>query len=147
MTFPYTNKQKNLPEGWYDLEIVKAEEGLTKKGDRCVITDLEVIDSLAYDGIRIPRHYVNFLPPTSKGAFMAIHFLKAIGEPWEGDFVVDAAHWIGKGMRAYVYNEKSADGQYENLRLKWIKPYVPVATIGQEQAPIVLANEEEEVPF
>ena len=91
-----------LPEGDYDLAIIDYKEKETKKGSYPLVSvKCEVVDSLKHDGSKI-FYNVTFLPPDMPGAGMAIHFLKTIGEPWEGKFDWDPDQWIGKRFRAHI---------------------------------------------
>ena len=90
-----------LPENFYDLQITDHKEQLTRNGDQMVNATAEVVDSLEFNGRKL-WHNVVFLPKDHKAAGIAIHFLKTIGEPWEGKFSVDPNHWIGKRFRGKV---------------------------------------------
>lgn len=83
-----------LPDGDHTFRIVEAKPGKSKKGYFMVECICEVINELDLIGRRL-KHWVTFLPPESKGAGMAIHFLKVIGQPWEGKFKITSADWIG----------------------------------------------------
>ena len=122
-----------IPDDEYVLEIVSAVEGQSKKGEPQVKVDYKVAEGQRA-GFPVKFHYVTFKPSSEKSAGMAVHFLKTIGQPWEGDFKVDASKWIGKKLLAYLAAETY--GGYTNMKVKWVKPIE-----GQK------AEAEEEVPF
>lgn len=116
------NAQQPFPEGDYHLKIIKADEGTIKSGANAgcakVTCDLEVVGG-EYAGRKIGYHTVSFLPKTSKGAGMALSFLKAIGEPYEGEFAWDEGNWIGRVLKAKVVIEPDQEGNKWN-RVKWV---------------------------
>lgn len=80
--------------GWYPFRIISATEGQSKNGAYQVTIDVACLDTRYKDyGV---RHWVTFLPKEAKGAGMAIHFLKSIGEPFEGVLNVDPMSWERK---------------------------------------------------
>jgi len=94
-----------IPEGEYILRIIRAVAGETQNHDAKVTVDFEVAGGGPNSGREIRFHTVAFLPKESKGAGMALHFLKTIGEPFEGKFKWDERKWIGKELRAQVVIE------------------------------------------
>lgn len=111
---------KILPKRWYDLEIVEfvskagdtyPKDGKTQNGDPMVSILCEVINDEEFKGERV-FHTVTFFPakkadgtPTP-GAGMAVHFLKSIGQPWEGEYDVDSSQWVGAEFKAYVITDE-----------------------------------------
>jgi hypothetical protein len=125
---------KVVPKRWYDFAIVEfvskagdvyPKDGTTKNGDPNVSILCEVFNDGEYAGERV-FHTVNFLPaklPDGKptpGAGMSIHFLKTIGEPWEGNFSVDSSKWVGRKFKGYVIAEEYK-GKTKN-KISEIKP-------------------------
>jgi hypothetical protein len=111
---------KVLPKGWYDLEIVEfvskagdtyPKDGRTKNNDPMVNILCEVINNEEFKGERV-FHTVTFLPAkgsdgkATPGAGMSVHFLKTIGQPFEGAFKVDSAQWVGSEFSGYVIQEE-----------------------------------------
>jgi hypothetical protein len=114
MPFPYSSKGIDdlgggpkfapIPDDFYDFQITGVKEKLTKNNDPMVSVTLEIISPL-HTG-RLIWHNVTFpkvdpvtgKPP--KWAGMSVHFLKTIGEPWEGDYIVTPEAWIGKQFKA-----------------------------------------------
>ena len=78
-----------LPEGRYRLRIIKTEERKTRNGDTYVNVTLE-----AENGRKL-FHNVTFIPYGKAGYGMAIHWLKCIGEPYEGVIDIDPSKWNG----------------------------------------------------
>lgn len=120
-----------LPKRWHSFEILNftardgadyPKDGRTKNNDPMVNFLAEVVDDEEFNGERV-FHTVTFLPKDKPGAGMAIHFLKTIGEPWEGKFEVESGHWIGKRFMGYVINEEY-NGKTKN-KITEIKPYEP----------------------
>ena len=89
-----------IPEGDYDLTIIKAEEKKTKSGDNMVNITTEVVGG-EYEGRKV-FHNVVFLPKDHRAAGMSKHFLKVIGQPFEGVVEVDPEAWEGAEFRAHV---------------------------------------------
>jgi hypothetical protein len=83
-----------LPDGKYILKITKAEEAESKNGNLMARLECEVINNADHNGRKV-FHNVTFLEPDAKGAGMAIHFLKTIGQPWEGQIEIDIPNWVG----------------------------------------------------
>lgn len=79
-------------EGWYPFRIVTATLGESKKsGAPQVTVDAVCLDPRWKD---YPvRQWVTFLPKEQKGAGMALHFLKCIGQPYEGVIDVNPMAW------------------------------------------------------
>lgn len=135
---------KVLPKRWYDLQIVEfvskagdtyPKDGKTQNGDPMVNILCEVINDDEFNGERV-FHTVTFLPakkadgkPTP-GAGMSVHFLKSIGQPWEGEHDVDSSKWVGSEFKAYVISEEYK-GKTKN-KIGEIKP---------------MNKQENEVPF
>lgn len=105
------------PEGNYTLMIKEVEEKTTKKGNNMVSCICE-IDTGEHIGKKI-WHNVTFLDKGAKGAGMAIHFLKTINEPWEGEFDVNPNDWIGKTFNAHLIIEKDLKGRDRNV-VGWV---------------------------
>jgi hypothetical protein len=121
-------EKKLLPKGNYDFEIVEFVskagnsyplEGKTKNGDPKVDILAQVINSAEFDGERI-FHSVTFMPKDKPGAGMAIHFLKTIGQPYEGKFNVNPEAWVGERFRGYVISDEY-QGKKSN-KIKGIEP-------------------------
>jgi len=132
------------PEGVYTLQIKKAsdfdKEGnprITKNGDPYVSVKCEIDDTGEWLGTTV-FHNVTFLPKEKKGAGMALQFLKAIGEPYEGVFDVEPDNWIGKRFRAKLKVTKDLNGRPKNEIA-----YLIVDQINSETRPV----SDEEVPF
>lgn len=87
-------------EGWYPFRIVMATEGKSKTGNYMVTVDSVCLDARWKD--YNVRHWVVFMPPEQKGASMAIHFLKSIGEPFEGQIDVEPINWERKTFMGKV---------------------------------------------
>ena len=135
-----------FPAGVYHLEIIEAVEDVIKTGDNAgrpkVTVAFRVVGG-PHAGRHVKFYTVCFLPKESKGAGMALQFLKTIGEPYKGRFSYDEDRWIGKIVKAYVAVEE--DRQHR----RWNR-------VGQVMAPDVefvktlaagSSNDEEQIPF
>lgn len=120
-----------LPKRFHNFEVVAftakdgtdyPKDGRTKNNDPMVNFLCEVIDDEEFKGERV-FHTVTFLGKEKPGAGMSIHFLKTIGEPWEGKFEVNSANWVGKKFMGYVINEEYK-GKTKN-KITEIKLYEP----------------------
>lgn len=83
-----------LPDGRYTLQITKSEEAQSKNKNFMAKLECEVLNNADYNGRKV-FHNVTFLAPTEKGAGMAIHFLKTICQPFEGQIEIDIPAWKG----------------------------------------------------
>jgi hypothetical protein len=141
---------KLLPKRWFDFEIVEfhskagdvyPKDGKTKNGDPMVNILCEVINDGEFDGERV-FHTVTFLKAGTPGAGMSIHFLKSIGQPWEGQFEVNSEAWVGAHFKGYVITDEYK-GKTKN-KLGEIKPIVETEPRNPD---IVKAEKEDSVPF
>ena len=124
-----------IPKGEYVLQIVDTIEKQSKNGNPQVVVTYKVHEG-QYKGRRISFQHVTFLPKDSTGAGMAIHFLKSISEPWEGNFEVDHMRWRGKLVKALVIEEEYNSNI--NNKVKGIEPM---------ENPNAATAEIENVPF
>ena len=145
---------KVLPKGWYDLEIVEfvskagdtyPKEGRTKNNDPMVNILCEVFNNDEFEGERV-FHTVTFLPakgadgkPTP-GAGMSVHFLKTIGQPFEGKIKPDPMAWVGERFSGYIIQDEYK-GRTKN-KIGEIKPYV-----GFNNPDVQAAAKNDPVPF
>lgn len=124
-----------LPQGEYILEIINAEEGMTAKGDQKITVDFSVAEGL-FKGKQIRFHTVTFMADKSKpGAGMSKHFLKTIGEPFEGDIQVSANNWVGKILKARIVHEPGSIAGQIFARVKAISPFDGKLETGDMEVP------------
>lgn len=122
-------QNKLLPKRWFQFQIIpfasKAgdeypREGYTKEKNYPKVDFLaEVINDTEYNGERV-FHSVTFMPKDKPGAGMAIHFLKTIGQPYEGKIKPDAQAWVGAKFMGYAITDEYK-GKVKN-KLGEIKP-------------------------
>lgn len=134
---PSDGEYTPLPDGVYDLKIIKAEEKTTKNGDPMVVVDFEVVNNPDFSGKKIKFHNVAFVPRTNPGAGIPVHFLKTIGEPWEGAYKVQPQDWLGKFLKAKVGIREYEGKQYNNVTM--VMPY--------EAEVAVNGSSDKDVPF
>lgn len=106
---------KILPKKWFKFEVVEfvskagesyPKDGFTKESNYPKVDILaEVKDDPEFEGERV-FHSVTFLPKGKPGDGMAIHFLKTIGQPWEGKFKVESSDWVGSEFMGYVVTDE-----------------------------------------
>jgi hypothetical protein len=101
------------PVGVYTLKIIEATEKTTKNGDPMISVKCEIDDTGSYLGTTVWNNVV-FIPKGRKGAGIGLEFLKAIGQPFEGQLEIDANNWIGKSFRAKLGIEKDLKGNDRN---------------------------------
>src|SRR5258708_39701752 len=99
---------------WYPLEITEIAEKMSNNGYQMVNIKCVVVEHPKYNGTPI-WHNVVFLPKESKGAGIAIHFLKSIGQPWEGTIQVDPQAWEGKRFMGYVTDREYGGKKYSQI--------------------------------
>jgi hypothetical protein len=107
-----------IPKGRYLLQIIDAEPGISSKGNDKVtvkfrVVSPEEVDKVKTKGREIGYHSVTFLPPDARGAGMALHFLKCIGEPYHEseELDVNEARWLGKKLYGDVAIDFMRDKQ------------------------------------
>lgn len=130
-----------LPKGKYLLEIIKAEEGWVSGNGRYKITvDFIIRKPVEFDGNSIRFHTVTFMLAGEKGAGIAIHFLKTIGEPY-GELEkleIEPRRWIGKRLWAEIDNEDytAVDGRVKIKNvIKKIEPASEVDAPSDSEVP------------
>ncbi len=124
----------------YWLEVVDAtdkdKDGLplsTKKEDLPMVKCKLKVAEGQYAGKSF-LHWVTFLPKERDGAGMALNFLKHIGEPYEGQFVVTPENWIGKKVRAKLKIEEGFDGVKRNA-IQYLVDETTVAKPNDDEVP------------
>lgn len=133
---PNESKSNNLlKKGWYDFKIIEFVskagneyplEGYTKENNYPKVTIMcEVENPQDSTGKRV-LHTVTFMPAKGKdgqptpGAGMSVHFLKSIGQPFEGPFKVSSEKWVDKRFRGYVVIDEYKGKQ--NNKISQIEP-------------------------
>ena len=109
-----------LPNQKFTFRIMEAEEGTTKENRYPLVkVRADVVNDPEFSGWPV-FHYVTFMPKEKPGAGIAVHFLKTIGEPYEGTFDVHPDNWIGKTFQAQVTTEEYQGRK--NNKFKNIEP-------------------------
>lgn len=101
----FGERKNAIPEGRHKFRIVEAKPTKSAKGHFMVELIAEVVNNVDLMGRRT-RHWVTFMPREHKGAGIAIHFLKVIGQPWEGKFDVTVSDWIGSEFIGTVQDQE-----------------------------------------
>lgn len=89
-----------IPEGDYNFVITKTEERMSKNKNPMVHVTCKVLDGT--NAGRLVWYNVNFLPKDNKAAGMSKHFLHVIGQPYEGNVMVNCEDWVDAEFRAHV---------------------------------------------
>ncbi|MEM3356875.1 MAG: hypothetical protein QW166_03505 [Candidatus Bathyarchaeia archaeon] len=121
------------PEGIYTLQIVEHSDGEVTKGGKYPGTPMtklicEIADKGEHFGKRI-WHNVVWVPrgngkKANSGHGIAVHFLHAIGLPYDGEFEFDESELQGRTFRALVgikTYEKLIDGKKVVCEKNYIK--------------------------
>lgn len=107
---PDKKASRLVPQAWHEWKIVTASPKRSKNGDPMVKASCEIINNPELNGKQLD-HYVTFLPKTkpngsvNNAAGIAVHFLKVIDQPWEGQFEVTASDWVGCTFRGRTDDE------------------------------------------
>lgn len=120
--------------GWYPFKIAVTTEGESKNGDYQVTVDATCQDRRFKD-ISV-RHWVTFMPKGNKGAGMAIHFLKSIGEPYEGVLDINPMSWEGK-----TFMGKVSVNEYQGKRNNKFDEISPIKSDAS------IPKKDDEIPF
>lgn len=127
-----------VPEWVYNVEIVVATDGYSKKGDPMIGIEMIIIDgefsgSKAWDNILIPAE-----GSTSwKIMGRTKHFLHCIGEPYEGKIEVDTKNWVYKRCKITIKHEQP--NQHHN--------YIKAIVSGYDFPDENIKKETETIPF
>lgn len=110
-----------LPLGWHTLVIDIATEKISGKGHPMMQIDCHAVNDgngvVVDENISI-RHWVTFLPVDQQGAGIAVHFLKCIGLPLQGE--LNAMDWEGRSFKGKIINE-TYEGKTRN-KIKEVSP-------------------------
>lgn len=119
------NDYVEIPDGEYILRITDATPGTTANGDDKVTVDYEIVGG-DYNLEKIKFHTVVFFKNReSKGAGITLKFLRAIGEPYEGQFSWDERNWVGKKLKAMIMQEVATQGKHAGKKfpkIQWVNP-------------------------
>lgn len=105
-----------IPDGWYTLKIIEAEELRSKSGNDMVKIVCKPVNDPDYQDATI-WHYVVFIPKGQKGDGINVYFRKCIGVAYGGDDIVDASDWVGRKFKGYVTKD-TYEGKDKNKIIK-----------------------------
>ena len=140
-----------VPVGTYALKIVSVKEQNSSNGDPQVNAELEITSPIKYLGKKV-FHRVTFIEPGQPGAGFSKHWLHVIGQPYEGEVVVNPNNWVGARLEADLiiedYEGKDHTMKQKNT-LQSIRSFDPDFVPSNVAKKIVKepAREEEEVGF
>ena len=131
------------PKGTYVLEILEAKEGKSQAGDNMVNVKTQIAQG-PFTGKWV-WHKVTFISAGNPGAGFSKHFVKTIGQPYEGNVNINPAHWVGKRFEADLdvdtYIDKNGETKEKNI-------VVELRKIGEtEQTDLRKDAKEEQIPF
>lgn len=133
-----------IPDGWFPFQIFDVDEGTSKSGYQQVLVKAACMDSRQKD--KTVWHWVTFLPKDNKGAGMALHFLKCIGQPHDGLIKVEPNAWKYQKFMGKVYTD-TYNGKRNN-KFEEISPFREEIAPLEEPLPAgVKASDEAEIPF
>ena len=101
-----------IPPCRLNVIIRSVDKKISKKNNTYYSVKVEV-DEGEYLGAKIWGN-VTAIPAGEKGAGMFIHWLKSIGEPFEGKFTVNPNSWIGRRFVADISDEEY-EGKKKNV--------------------------------
>lgn len=126
-----TEMGQPIPRGEYAMEITQVLPGRSKaSGTEMVTVTAKILDEAQRN--RTIKHYVMFHPTGHQSVGMTLHFLKTIGEPWEGEFEWDETRWIGRRFMGTV--EWEMFNGNPSHKIKRVRPMAEVITT-QEEVP------------
>lgn len=140
-----------IPKGDYRFIIAAVKEGVSGAMNTTFKITL-LVDEKDFVGKEVP-HSVTILPKDHKAAGMLIHFLKVIGEPYEGKLKINTDAWLGKRFVASVHIEEYPVGSGKfNNKLSGLRPVTDGVLVNEEvrkRAQNLIPRDEsgEEVPF
>jgi hypothetical protein len=121
-------------EAWFPFRVITATMGKSKNKDPMVTVDTVCLSPKWKD---FPiRHWVTFVPKDKPGAGIALHFLKCIGQPYEGVIDIKPEAWERKTFMGKVtisdYENKNGEKK-KNNKFSSISPISE--TVGDEPPP------------
>lgn len=129
------------PAGTYTLKVLEIEEGKSQRGHNMVNVTLAIVGG-SFDGKKV-FHKVTFIPKGEPGAGFSKHWLKVIGQPYEGEVTVSPLRWRGARLEADLsvedYENKEGVTKKKN-KLENIRA-VPLDKAQEDK------KQEEQVPF
>ena len=125
-TEPDQGEFKLVPEGERVLSVVGVKERQSKNEDYMVEVALQ--DALTKTTM---RHWVTFVPEGMPGHGIGKHWLKTLGEPFEGEILIEPENWRSKSIRAVVIHEEKNGKTFAALDIGTISP----AETSNEEAP------------
>jgi hypothetical protein len=115
-----------VPEGEYDLRIVKSEDGESKKGNAMTTVYIKIEDN-SYPNAALLRHWITYPDrdtPADQRQMRLLdikRFLTCFGVAMEGNGF-NSDDLIGATGRSFLYQEEGDDGNiYNRLRLPRLK--------------------------
>ena len=120
LDYSETNEAGNFdpaPEGIYRLKIVEHEDGETQTGRAKVMPKCKVVNECPHKG-KVIKHTVTIIPGGEPGAGFLKHFLRVIGQPFEGRFQLNSDRWDNAEFMARVSiedREKNGTTYHNNV--------------------------------
>lgn len=118
---------KPAPRGIYTLQISDYSDGeVTKTGKHPGTPMTKLICEICDEGEHFGKkvwHNVVWVPPGRAGHGLAVHFLHAVGLPYDGEFEFDESELQGRRFRALV-GVKTYDKINEGQKITCEKNYI-----------------------
>lgn len=130
-----------VEEGEHLARIDEVQESITANGDDMLTIKLTMIAGISVDGWVWDNIVVSDNPnsPGYKILGRTKHFLHCIGEPYEGQIVVDTDNWKGKEVKIKVYHEPFTNKKTNKTITKAkVGAYLlddELQTVGMEESP------------
>lgn len=122
------------PPGKYKVQICDFKTGTSKNNDPWVIPEYQVVDHPDYEGAIIKDFILIPAPGSPASGIMGrtMHFLKCIGEPYEGsDLSVDPSNWIPRTVYVECFHE-----EYNGKNYAKVLNYFTEEELGADSGPI-----------
>jgi hypothetical protein len=139
-------KSNTVPKGVYLLKVTEPKQGEIRSGDNAgrPKVDMKIVVASGPEAGKWCFHTVSFLDPEASGAGFAKHFLKVIGQPYEGKVNVSPPAWDGKtfkGLLGYKVTESKGKEYVNNvLEDSWAKDDDSVE-LGQQDSEVPSVDE------
>lgn len=135
------------PVGTYVLKILDTKEGKSQRGHYQVDVTLAIAGG-QYDGKKV-WHKITFIPKGEPGAGFSKHWLKVIGQPYEGAITVNPVRWRGARLEADLVTEEYVDKEGVSKRKNAIRELRAVNAPGaaSDSTPPIVEEKGQSVPF
>jgi len=129
-----------VEEGEHLARIDEMRENITENGDEMFTIKLTIVAGVSVDGWVWDNIVLSDNPnsPGYKILGRTKHFLHCIGEPYEGNILIDTENWKGKEVRIKVFHDKFTNKYHREMTKAKVGNYLlsdELQEVGAEEGP------------